>query len=400
MTVRASANNEGATTVSGGLFERLIGFVEGVQSAQLRKRAMNGTVAIRTAIAKQAKLDAGTLEILARQGPHSVRLLVANHQDLTQEVARILERYGDTRVKAVLKKRFGADEAASDVAPKAATPIVPVTPADENMKRCVGTRQSEPTLATPALEIPEAEDESADGVATTATESLLEPLLSTPEAPAALTEHDHTFPSPPFASEPDIGPEESFTTSSAPPAWAGDTNGLYEEIEQALDLLAAGTQAPEGEPLTDRYDEAAEIRLFEIFDKIPTGPAGEALLNRLAAGRHAPKMRPILELRAAGLDIEEISITWAVRDQWNESRTVSYKEFPLDYRTVGQLVHTFQGVPDTEEVLRILELMEQRWTTSGNARRVTVNQYIRSRIHEYVAAVQSGGHAPLEMLLN
>lgn len=386
--------------MSGGLFERLIGFVEGLQSAQLRKRAMNGTVAIRTAIAKQAKLDAGTLEILARQGPHSVRLLVANHQDLTQEVARILERYGDTRVKAVLKKRFGADEAASDVAPKAATRIVPVTPADENMKRYAGTWQSEPTLATPELADPEAEVEGAGGVETAAVESLPGPLLSTPDPHTALTELDHTDPPLPFAPAPDVQLEVRFTASSAQPAWPDEIDGLFEELEQALDLLEADTHTPVYEPVTDRYDEAAEIRLFEIFERIPTGQAGEALLNRLAAGKNAPKMRPILELRAAGLDIEEISITWAVRDQWNEARTVSHREFPLDYRTVGQLVHAFQGIPDTEEVLRVLELLEYRWASSGNTSGVTVNQYIRSSVNEYVAAVQSGGHAPLEMLLN
>jgi len=360
---------------------------------------MNGTVAIRTAIAKQAKLDAGTLEILARQGPHSVRLLVANHQDLSQEVARILERYGDTRVKAALKKRFGAIGAAPAAAPRVASPIESAVPANDNLGSNAGTWEAEATLAAPVIVSSEAGDESVAAVETVAATSLPIPLLSTLGTPTTDTEPDHTYPPLPFASSPDIEPEESFT-ASAQPAWADENYALYEEFEQALDLLAADLQAPQGEPVTDRNDEAADIRLFEVFERFPTGQAGEALLNRLAAGRHAPKMRPLLELHAAGLDIEEISITWAVRDQWNESRTVSHRDFPLDYRTVGQLVHAFQGVPDTEEVLRVLEMLEHRWASSGNASRVTVNQYIRSSVNEYVAAVQSGGHAPLEMLLN
>lgn len=393
--------------------------------AKLRMRAANGNESIRLGIAKLPDLDQKTLEILARRGPDSVRLEVANHPCLTEEVARLLRRYGGAEIEATLRERFAERSYEAGASSK----VEPV-PVDEAVRSTPDVAAAVPVVQPPLVEPewamsepeptpaePEPSSAEPDGASVDPLISPVYPLFgsssdlpnSAPDPQPLAVPDDEPRPVddlPAFG--PAVASPYGYAAGPEPvplePDPAADLMAFIDEVERGLDLLETESDGTalgsENAPTKDRYDESAEIRFVEVFERFPSGKAGEMLLERLATGRHAPKFRQLIELRDAGLDVEEISITWAVREYWNESRTVSHREFPLDYKTVGRLVHAYPSIPDVEEVLGVLELLEQRWASTGCREGRTLSEYIRASVAAYESAVRSGGYTPLELLLN
>lgn len=389
--------------MSGGMLKRLLNVVDGVNVAKLRLRAANGNEAIRMGIAKLPTLDPKTMEILARRGPEAVRLELAKHPNLSAGAAKLLRRIGGTAVEATLQARY--TDQIQDLQPASVAASAPTQgPAASSLPQGGVDRGTELSGSAPQPQTTAPIESPGHPLLEPSTDregSLLDPWpgLSTQDVLQGLED-----PTPEEVHEVPPVSAEAFEEEQPDPELTSDLGQFIDEIELGLDLLEAESQGTaqsiEDAPTKDRYDESAEIRFMEVFDRFPGGSAGEMLLERLATGRHAPKFRKLVELRNAGLDVEEISITWAVREHWNQSRTVSYREYPLDYDTVGRLVHVYSSIPDVEEVLRVLELLEQRWVSRGRREARTLSEYIRVSVAEYESAVRTGGHAPLDLLLN
>ncbi|MCA1791408.1 MAG: hypothetical protein LC667_16640, partial [Thioalkalivibrio sp.] len=85
---------------------------EGMQRvAGLRRMALNGSEQNRRLLIRVDDLDSRTLEVLAKQGPADVRLAVAQHPNLHEELAKSLlenERIVDPAFKAALRHRLAA----------------------------------------------------------------------------------------------------------------------------------------------------------------------------------------------------------------------------------------------------------------------------------------------------
>lgn len=183
-------------------------------------------------------------------------------------------------------------------------------------------------------------------------------------------------------------------------------------LQELLDLVADtyGDEGDWGPGYLDRdevdwigeSDDAADIvdaKVIQVFEKIPDGPAGRELLDRLSKAGNGATIRVLVRLKKAGWGIDEISTVWWARSAWNESHGIGRYDYPLDYWTVAILADTFEGFPDEDELLLRLNLIGESWKSDPHRGRTPLNQYVRQKVSEYAAAWHNGGHAPLDSLL-
>lgn len=183
-----------------------------------------------------------------------------------------------------------------------------------------------------------------------------------------------------------------------------DFTAVVDELEQGLEFLGAledeDLEAPfQGFTAKSWQDEAAELRFMRIFERLPTGKAGEELLKRMAPSTTAPKMHKLKELYDSGLDVESLAVAWAVREYWNEERSFTRWTSPLTYNAIGRLMQAFPSTPDIEEVLTVLRLLEEEWQRRGHSQTRDSTAYITSVIFSHLSDTPPGGHVPFELVI-
>lgn len=367
--------------MAGGLFRRLLdGLHSGPRGAQLRALAANANEATRIRLSQEPELDQRTLEILARRGPRQVRRAVAAHPSLQAATARNLARLDDAEFQAALSARFGfpgSQEAVPVSAPPDMPPVYPSTSGSADSPLSVVEAAPVPVLPAAApLDAPlELVVENSDGL-------------------------------PPQQGYEEPGLQLGLTQSgTAWPAIDESTDLAADDIDLAFDLIVAdlerGAEEPSGEP--SAYDlsrgDVAELRLLEVFGRIPYGAAGRELLARLGQRRGAPQLRSLMRLREAGWDADGIALVWQVRAIWNDTHGSVGGDWPLDYWTVAKLVSTYSGLPDEQEVLYDLQLLEDYWRGRSYQAARRLNDYIRHWVANYEEAYRGGAYPPIDLVI-
>lgn len=417
--------------MSGELFRRLLAkFETGSLGTGFRALAARGNDAARLRVVREPRLDQKTLEVLARRGPRAVRLEVARHPCLTHETARNLLRIGDHAFQEELRNRFGAD--LSDGVSRKGPWSLPTSFRSDDAKGTASVEASESRTLNGAEDSHRAnEDLSSQRHSPPypyeSTERRVHSSAAQPYSGGGVERHElplaqgrsaESLVSAVELSDPvdangalsvgDTGLELIDGGSDSESQWslAGESADLDSSaLDLAFELLGVegegdGRRDPhEWNPDLRELDDSVDIRIAEIFRTVPRGKAGEELLARLGTRKGAPQLRSLIKLRDAGWDVDEICLVWQVRDIWNDSRQVGRFDWPLDYWTVAKLIGCFSGFPDTEEVLAVLERLERQWKIDVIGARPSRNEYIRQRVSAYEAAWQTGGHAPLDLLL-
>lgn len=365
--------------MAGGLFRRLLdGLHSGPHGVQLRALAANGNEATRIRLAQEPELDQRTLEILARRGPRQVRLAVAAHPSLQATTARNLSRLDDAEFQAALSARFsppGAQE--QEAVPVPVPPNLPVVHPPSS-----GSVDSPPSVVevaqAPVLPPTDPLQEVVDlGCGHPAQQG-----YEVPRLPIGLTQ-----------------------SGTAWPAIDESTDLAADDIDLAFDLIAADLdrEAEGSSPDASSYDlsrdDVAELKLLEVFGRIPYGVAGRELLARLGQRRGAPQLHSLMRLREAGWDADEIALVWQVRSVWNDAHGSAGGDWPLDYWTVAKLVSTYSGLPDEQEVLYDLELLEDYWRGRRYQTARRLNDYIRHWVANYEQAYRGSAYPPIDLVI-
>lgn len=414
------------------LLTRLLGNGNALVTARRRSLALNGNDQARRALVRQRGLDAHTLEILARRGPIDVTVAVARHPELDLTAARYLLRLNNPAITHVLEARFGEALGATlyvlepsvppiDVAPQAGPttsideaatidpPTVGAADALAELSISEGTGTNSNTASAPFDKTPKAANAAShslidpDSSATLATAA----ALTSPreEHPLRLTEVSLTADE--WTAE-DFSPlytdpkAHTSTPSDASLPDAEDEDfGFLETIElfeASLNHFAphieSGTgNAREEAATSDLHDQAAELRFFRAFQRIPKGKAGVSLLGALTEGVHAPKFHLLIELYRTGLSADEIAIAWHVRESWNSAH--SDKCF-LSYRDIGAIIRTFNSTPDPDEVILLLNMLLDNFRLERPCK--YFYQYIGEMTNSMEQSERDGQHFPLELL--
>lgn len=364
--------------------------------ADLRRMAMNGSEQNRRLLIRIDDLDSRTLEVLAKQGPEDVRLAVAQHPNLHEDLAQSLldnERIADAAFKAALKKRLGqwrAKDQAADERTDAASLRAAVEPAPT---------PSEAPAAIPAA--PVAEPEPFVTITATALGPRIE--LASDDAAAAMDD------APPPQEEIALAPEQSLVAggTDALDADAPDFDGL-DSIQ--LDLLEAITFAEDEEmepadasvAAAPDLDETVERILFDILDAqgsgLTEGPALDALREKIASKQPGPLVQSLRRLVRDGFDPDVIVLAYALRAHWHASHVENGNRYTyLDWQSAVTLVGSFDGYPDLDEAIQVLEALGHEWTATGCAR--SVSEYLQSAIGDLKAYKDHGGTMPPDYFL-
>jgi hypothetical protein len=404
----------------------------------LRRMAMNGSEQNRRLLIRIEDLDSRTLEVLAKQGPEDVRLQVAHHPNLHEELARSLldhPRIVDAAFKAVLRQRIAAweRENEADATPQAAkSTVMPVSN---------DTPTSAPTTDTAVLAPaePESDDHLHQSPCDTAPSATFRQPPSVPgdtgrvevfegssmPAPPSWTElvvtqailddEVHFEPEPAWpvedrdSLEDDAAaqPNPMLSIDSTEPLELGPRKILDPGQLDLLDALAFADDEDETEaieiadvPSAPDLDERVEAVLYGIFDRhvdgISPGPALDALRNKIAARRPGGLIRSLRNLILEGADPEAIVLAYAARSYWQDTHVDNGRRFThLDWRTAVCLMESFDGYPDLDEALQILEKLDHRWRATGCT--YSLSQFLQGSMEDLKTYRASGGSLPPDL---
>ncbi len=351
--------------MAGSLHEKFLArFQARIGGRNRRSLAANGSEADRMALIALPNLDQETLVILAKRGPQVIRLRVASHPCLTAETARRI-RVQDPEFRDAITERFGAlllDEIARETRAEL-VPFPPVVEVEEEFVEQPNTSAAQPPVVVPASNQHELAVDVGD------------------EVEALATASDHLL---------DI--EEDFDFDDR-------------DLDLAFDLLEAASEPDVFEPPVTRLpsrrdvDDVITLQVIEIFERVPKGKAGEALLSGLSGKAGAPQLRSLIKLRDEGWEVDEVSVIWQARSNWNESHGIGPFDWPLTYGTVAKLAGSLPQFPDVDDLLYYLELIEEKWKRVPGARRTSRNAYINQWVSAYADGYRAGGHYPIDFLL-
>lgn len=396
------------------LFERWIRQFakEGIERiVTLRRMAMNGSEQNRRLLIRLDDLDARTLAVLAKQGPADVRLQVARHPNLDEPLARALlhqPQITDGAFKEVLGQRIAAWEAQATQAESASEreattkhlSMEPAVPAPAvNAVRPAPPSMPEPTVRVDVVAIP---DSAAP--------------LAGPEPQAQLSSFGTDVPHLPLT---DSFVDDLHVLDTAADVSKYPMVGAVASIQRApvsptsldrsqLDLLDAISFAEDENesigaadvPSAPDLDERVEAVLYEIFDQhvdgISPGPALDALRDKISAKRPGSLIRSLRNLIAEGADPEAIVLAYAARAYWQDSHVDNGKRYTyLDWRTAVCLMESFDGYPDLDEAIQILEKLDHRWRATGCAFSLSV--FLKGSMDDLKTYRASGGTLPPDL---
>lgn len=392
------------------LFERWVRQFakDGVERlADLRRMALNGSEQNRRLLIRLEDLDARTLAVLAKQGPTDVRVQVARHPNLSEELARSLlqqPQIKDTAFKEILRHRIASWEAGDEPLGEATTSESPTPDAPDDVPEpppSITADSPDPTVvdctnppngtstdpgpssglsARPA--VPEAAINAdvplvPDGTA----------ILPWIEPVAPISSLDADVPDQP-ESDSSAGVRRYFDTESAEAGANSSDERLSSDHHSVasptsldgaqLDLLALLTFADDddesnvaaGLPSAPDLDEHVESVLYEIFDRYVDGispsHALDTLRDKIAAKRPGGLIRSLRKFIAEGADPEAIVLAYAARKYWKDTRVDNGKRYTyLDWPTALCLIESFDSYPDLDEAIQILEKLDHRWRATG-----------------------------------
>lgn len=363
--------------------------------ADLRRMAMNGSEQNRRLLIRVDDLDARTLEVLAKQGPDDIRLAVAHHKNLHEDLARSLvanERIHDTAFKAALTSRLAAWQSEAQAAPDLAVAARTRPATDLQVPIEAPSPRSRPPIAEPAVVI------AVD--ATTDTQVATDALTDD----AAPTE---------VATAPEEAPvqfeEAEFTTQAAADTWAAplDVGGLD---PAQLDLLEAITFGEDDEvdlaepshAAAPDLDEQVERIVFDILEGhgpgLAEGPALDALRDKIAAKQPGPLIQSLRRLVREGFDPDVIVLAYALRAHWHASHVENGNRYTyLDWHSAVTLVGAYDGLPDLDEAIQVLEKLGHEWKATGCAR--SISEHLQSSMEDLKTYKDHGGTLPPDFFL-
>jgi hypothetical protein len=120
------------------------------------------------------------------------------------------------------------------------------------------------------------------------------------------------------------------------------------------------------------------------------------LRNKIAARRPGGLIRSLRNLILEGADPEAIVLAYAARSYWQDTHVDNGRRFThLDWRTAVCLMESFDGYPDLDEALQILEKLDHRWRATGCT--YSLSQFLQGSMEDLKTYRASGGSLPPDL---